>query len=92
MATQRALLLPRPMKAIITEMDSCMLLRPMAQLLECRCGGGRLMISSLGLHHLEQTPAVRALRQAIYDYMASDLFRPEDELSTEEAAAFLPVG
>ena len=92
MATQRALLLPRAMKAIITEMDSCMLLRPMAQLLECRCGGGRLMISSLGLHHLEQTPAVRALRQAIYDYMASDLFRPEEELSTEEAAAFLPVG
>ena len=91
-ASQRAVLLPRRMKAIITEMDSCTLLRPMAQLFECRCGGGRLMVSSLGLHQLEQLPNVRALRKAIYDYMGSDLFRPEEELSLETAAEFLPVG
>ena len=90
MAGQRALLLPRKMKAIITEMDSCALLRPMAQLFECRCGGGRLMVSSLGLHQLNQAPNVRALQKAIYDYMASDLFCPEEELSPEAAKAFLP--
>ena len=90
MAGQRAILLPRKMKAIIAEMDSCALLRPMAQLFECRFGKGRLMVSSLGLHRLKQTPNVRALQKAIYDYMASDLFRPEEELSPETAAEFLP--
>ena len=91
MALQRALLLPRRMKAIVAEMDSCILLRPMAQLLECRCGGGRLMISSMGLHQLKQSPNVRALLQAVYDYMDSDLFLPSEELSLESAASFLPV-
>ena len=90
MACRRALLLPRKMKSIITEMDSCALLRPMAQLFECRCGSGRLMVSSLGLHQLEQSPNVRALQKAIYDYMASDLFQPEEELTLETAAEFLP--
>ncbi len=92
MAGRRALLLPRRMKAIVAEMDSCTLLRPMAQLFECRCGGGKLMVSSLGLHRLEQAPNVRALRQAVYAYTGSDLFRPEQELPPETAAEFLPVG
>ena len=91
MAGSRAILLPRPMKTIIAEMDSCALLRPMAQLFECRCGGGRLMVSSMGLHHAGQAPNVRALKKAIYDYMASDLFRPEEELAFETAAEFLPA-
>ena len=90
MSCQRAVLLPRKMKAIITEMDSCALLRPMAQLFECRCGKGRLMVSSLGLHQLKQSPNVRALQKAIYDYMASDLFMPAEELTLETAAEFLP--
>ncbi len=90
MACRRAILLPRRMKAIITEMDSCALLRPMAQLFECRCGGGRLLVSSLGLHQGPQAPNVRAMQKAIYDYMASGLFHPEEELSFEEAKGFLP--
>ena len=90
MACRRAILLPRRMKAIVAEMDSCMQLRPMAQLFECRCGGGRLIVSSFGLHHMEQSPNVRALRRAIYDYMASEMFQPEEELQPEDAAGFLP--
>ena len=91
MACRRAVLLPRRMKTIVAEMDSCALLRPMAQLFECRCGKGRLMVSSLGLHQGEQAPNVRALQKAIYDYMASDLFHPEEELPFETLAEFLPV-
>lgn len=90
MACKRAVLLPRRMKTIVAEMDSCVLLRPMAQLFECRCGGGRLLVSSLDLHSLEAAPNVRALKKAIYDYMASDLFCPEEELTPETAAEFLP--
>ena len=37
MAGQRAVILPQPMKAIITEMDSYAYMRPMIQLMECRC-------------------------------------------------------
>jgi len=66
------------------------LLRPMAQLFECRCGGGKLMVSSLGLHQLEPLPNVLALQKAVYDYMASDLFSPDQDLSPETAAEFLP--
>ena len=90
MACRRAILLPRRMKAVITEMDSCALLRPMAQLFECKCGGGRLLVSSLGLHQGTQAPNVLAMQKAIYDYMASGLFHPEEELSFEEAKGFLP--
>ena len=90
MACKRAVLLPRRMKTIVAEMDSCVLLRPMAQLFECRCGGGHLLVSSLDLHRLEAAPNVRALKKAIYDYMASDLFCPEEELTPETAAEFLP--
>ena len=80
----RAMILPRRMKTIIEEMDSCAFLRPMAKLFECRCGGGRLLISSMGLHALPQTPNVTALRQAIYRYLDSEAFQPEEELSFED--------
>lgn len=83
MAVQRAVILPERIRAIITEMDSYAYLRPMAKLFECRCGGGRLLFSSMGLHHLQQYPEARALQQAIYTYMDSDLFQPEQTLSLD---------
>ena len=89
MASQRAMILPRRMQAIVTEMDSYAYLRPMAQLLECRCGGGRLMLSSLGLHQLQQYPEARALQQAIYDYLAGEHPMPEQELTAEEVRALV---
>lgn len=84
MAVQRAVILPRPMKAIVTEMDSYAYMRPMAQLLECRCNGGRLLLSSMGLQDLQQYPEARALLRAIYGYLASDAFAPEQELTVDE--------
>lgn len=40
MASQRAMILPKRLHPIITEMDSYAYLRPMAQLFEARCGRG----------------------------------------------------
>lgn len=77
MATQRAVILPEPIEAIITEMDSYAYLRPMAQLFECRCGNGLLVFSSMGLQDLQQYPEARMLLSAIYQYMASDAFAPK---------------
>ena len=81
MANTRAMILPDRIDCIIAEMDSYAFLRPMARLFECRCGGGRLLVSSLGLHQLTQYPEARALQQAIYQYLPSDRFRPEQTLS-----------
>lgn len=89
MASQRAVILPRTMKCIITEMDSYAYLRPMAQLFECRCGGGRLLFSSMGLQNLRQYPEGRALLLAIYEYMESDSFMPEQEMMPEEIEALV---
>ena len=83
MAGQRAVILPQPMKAIITEMDSYAYMRPMIQLMECRCGNGKLMLSSLGLQVLQQYPEARALLSAIYHYMDSERFDPEQSMEAE---------
>lgn len=83
MAGQRAIILPEVMKSIVTEMDSYAYMRPMTQLLECRCGGGKLLLSSMGLQNLQQYPEARALLSSIYRYLASDQFEPDQELAVE---------
>jgi len=83
MASQRAVILPKRYEAIITEMDSYAFLRPMAQLLECRCGNGRLLFSSMGLQDLQQYPEARAFLKAIYQYMESERFAPGQEIGID---------
>ena len=83
MASQRAVILPQRYDAIITEMDSYAFLRPMAQLMECQCGGGKLLFSSMGLQDLQQYPEARALLYAIYCYMKSEKFEPGQEIEIE---------
>ncbi len=89
MAVRRAVILPKPMRAIVAEMDSYAFLRPMAKLFECRCGGGRLLFSSMGLHELFRYPEARALLRSIYRYLGSEEFAPEEELSLDEIAALV---
>ena len=83
MATQRAVILPKRCQAIVTEMDSYAFLRPMVQLMECNCGNGKLMFSSMGLQNLQQYPEARALLDAIYRYMDSERFVPAQRLEIE---------
>lgn len=84
MASQRAVILPKRYDAIITELDSYAFLRPMAQLLECRCENGKLLFSSMGLQDLQQYPEARALLQAIYQYMESEKFAPKQKMELAE--------
>lgn len=83
MAIQRAAILPKRYEAIIIEMDSYAYLRPMAQLLECRCGKGRLLFSTMGLQDLQKYPEARALLNSIYRYLESEEFAPEQEIGAE---------
>ncbi len=88
-ASQRAIILPQNQAgllktaSIITEMDSYAYMRPMTQLLECRVGKGKLLLSSLGLQNLQQYPETRALQAAIYRYMDSEEFAPQQEVELE---------
>lgn len=81
MANQRAMILPEKIDCIIAEMDSYAFLRPMGKLFECRCGKGRLLVSSMALHQLTRYPEARALQRAIYDYLGSQDFAPSQRLS-----------
>ena len=83
MATQRAIILPERYQSIITEMDSYAYLRPMTQLLECRCGKGRLLLSSMGLQNLTEYPEAQALQTSIYRYLGSKDFNPRQRIDPE---------
>lgn len=84
MATKRAVILPHPMKTIITEMDSYAFLRPMAQLIEFRCLKGKVLLSTMELHKSQQYPEARALQTAIYEYLSGEGFEPSEEIAEEE--------
>lgn len=84
MATKRAVILPHPMKTIITEMDSYAFLRPMAQMIEFRCLRGKVLLSTMELHKSQQYPEVRALQASIYTYLSGENFEPAEEITEEE--------
>ncbi len=92
MATRRAVILPKGMKAIVAELDSYATLRPMAQLFECRVGGGKLFFSSLGLKDLLQYPECQVLLSCIYRYLASDEFDPGQQVEKEVIAGLTSRG
>lgn len=84
MATKRAVILPHPMKTIITEMDSYAFLRPMAQMIEFRCLKGKVLLSTMELYKSQQYPEVRALQASIYTYLSGENFEPAEEITEEE--------
>lgn len=84
MATKRAVILPHPMKTIITEMDSYAFLRPMAQMIEFRCLKGKVLLSTMELHKSQQYPEVKALQASIYTYLSGENFEPAEEITEEE--------
>lgn len=83
MASSRAVLLPGQYESIVTMLDSYAYLRPLTQLLECRCGSGRLLFSSMGLQDLQEYPEARALLASVYRYLGSPDFEPAQEIGPE---------
>jgi hypothetical protein len=93
MAGQRAMRLPDERYAggvLIRQMDSFATLRSFAMLMEVRVGSGRLMISTMDLKRLPQKPEVRALRNAILQYMKTGAFSPKTEMTPEALRMLLP--
>ncbi len=86
MAGQRAVILPeewKEIRPIVRQLDSYAYLRPMAMLLECRCGNGKLLLSTMGLQQLTEYPEARALLNSIYDYLDSEEFSPAQRIPVE---------
>lgn len=89
MASKRAVILPHPMKTIITEMDSYAFLRPMAKLIEFRCLKGKVLLSTMELHKSQQYPEARALQASIYTYLSGENFEPTEEITEEELSTLV---
>ena len=81
MANRPAVRLPAGLRPIVAQLDSFTTLRPLAQLFECRVGPGRLLFSSMALRALTDYPEAQALLNAIYRYMESDQFHPDQSLA-----------
>ncbi len=88
MAGAYALRVPEGTDCLVTLLDSYAYLRPLAYMLECRCGGGSLLLSSFGLHNID-APEARALTASIYAYMDSPDFAPRQSLPPETVRAIL---
>ncbi len=86
LASMYALPLPEGAAPIVTLMDSYAYMRRLSYIFECKCGGGRLLVSTFGLPELDAFPEARALRKSILDYMASDIFDPSGEVPVDTIA------
>ena len=83
LASMYAIPLPEGATPIVTLMDSYAYMRKLSYIFECKCGGGRLLVSTFGLPELDAFPEARALRNSILDYMATTSFAPVGEVAAD---------
>lgn len=70
---------------LVQVLDSFSTIRTMGLLYEAKVGDGKLMVSSMGLEQLQnQYPEAKALRNSILNYMNSDDFDPQFEVTEEQ--------
>jgi len=91
MAGGRPLILPAKLKPIVTVPDSYSRMKHMGLLWEVRLGKGALMTSTMGLLGKQQYPEARALLYSILNYMDSEEFHPDQEISIEEVLKEIKV-
>ena len=84
MCRGRAMILPPGFQPLVTGIDCYARLRNLGLLLEANIMGGRLVLSSMGLHDKQEHPEARALLSSIVRYMASNDFHPEQRLTEEQ--------
>ena len=91
MASQKAMLCPEHVEPVLEIMTTPLRLRRLCQMLECRCGGGRLFISCLDLpeHGAAEAEGLWACLNA---YLSSERFDPSQEMSPEEVRRMLEGG
>ncbi len=78
-------------RPIVEVVDSYCRLEKMALLFEARLGGGKIMVSSMGLLENQQYPEVQALLASILAHMASDDFRPVHVIEPADLMSLLCI-
>lgn len=74
-----------PVKPIVRVIDNFVTNHQLATVFAAKVGKGKLMFSSMDLKtDLDKRPAARQLRKSLMNYMASEAFDPEIELSTKD--------
>ena len=82
--------LPAGMRPFVQPIDDWFHARRLGLLFEARVNGGRLMICSMDLSSdLDHRPVARQMRASILNYMASEAFDPETELSVDQIVSSL---
>ena len=89
MCRGRAILLPPGVRSLVTGIDCYARMRNLGMLLEANVCKGRLVLSSMGLHRIQEYPEARALLSSIVQYMASDAFRPEQTFTEDQLRALV---
>jgi beta-galactosidase len=82
--------LPQSLRPIVQYIDDWNTNRKLGLVWECRVGRGKLLVCSADLEKdLDRRPAARQLRRSLLDYMASDIFQPNIDVSPEQLSALL---
>jgi hypothetical protein len=77
--------LPPKLRPTVQVIDDWFTARKLALVFEAKVGSGRLLVCSIDLDKDPQAdPVVRQFRASLFQYMASDRFRPQDELGPGE--------
>ncbi len=84
MASGRPMILPKHIQPIVTVPDSCMRLQHMGLLFEASMGGGKLMVSSMGLLKKQQYPECSALLNSIILYLENGIYASNQSITREE--------
>lgn len=75
---------PKGFKPVVQPIDSWKINRKLALVVEVRVGKGKLLICSIDIEKdLNNRPATKQFRQGLIEYILSDSFNPETEVSVE---------
>jgi len=84
---------PVDLKPIVRIIDDWVSNRPLALLFEAKVGNGKILISGADLvNNLENRPEARQLKTSLLNYMGSQKFNPQVNLTANEVQKILAAG
>ncbi|MCC7087303.1 MAG: discoidin domain-containing protein [Pirellulales bacterium] len=82
--------LPPDLRPLVQGIDDWVTNRRLGLAFEARMGRGKLLVCSIDLEHeLEADPVRRQFRQSLFEYMASNDFAPQHEVTVEQIQSLM---
>lgn len=82
-------LLPKDVEPIVRVIDDWFTARPLGLVVEGRVGQGKVLICGFDLTRDADDPVSRQMRTSLLDYMASEKFAPQTELSVDQVRSLI---